>query len=134
MLRLVYISVVNDGADIVEIDGIVEQAVRNNCALEISGVLLFNGLNFLQVLEGPAKQVHMLFDRSRGDRRHVSVVTVLIEPITERVITGWGMVLKTRPAISTPSRAAQRHMADILSLDLPAHVRRIIENFDMLQG
>ena len=57
MKRLIYISTAIDTIQESDIDDIVATAQRVNEVQSLTGVLLFNGLNFLQLLEGPQSNV-----------------------------------------------------------------------------
>ena len=72
MKRLIYISTAIDTIQESDIDDIVATAQRVNEVQSLTGVLLFNGLNFLQLLEGPQSNVEninnrILTDKRRGD-------------------------------------------------------------------
>lgn len=58
---------------------------------EITGMLVFDGEFFLQVLEGPKQKVSALYELIQTDPRHEDVVTVLNEPIHRRTIDDWGL-------------------------------------------
>ena len=53
MHRLVYFSNANLDLNLSAIEGMVEMSAERNRLRRISGALLYNGLNFLQILEGP---------------------------------------------------------------------------------
>lgn len=55
-------------------------AVRNRDR-DITGMLVFDGQYFMQVLEGPRQKVTALYELIQTDPRHEEVVTVLDEPI-----------------------------------------------------
>lgn len=52
---------------------IVSQARARNSERGITGLLVFDGLNFCQHLEGPARDVIRLIDRIAQDPRHTAV-------------------------------------------------------------
>ena len=79
MYRLIYISTASDALTSADVDAIVDASIRNNAPRNITGVLIYNGLNFLQVLEGTRLNVEEVFNRIVQDPRHISVTTVLAE-------------------------------------------------------
>ena len=100
MLRLIYFSTARLGLDRSDLEALLSAAAAHNRAAGITGVLLFNGLNFLQVLEGPATAVEALFDRIAGDPRHGGVALLKREAIETPSYPLWGMKLKE---IETPA-------------------------------
>ncbi|MGE8657954.1 MAG: diguanylate phosphodiesterase [Achromobacter sp.] len=59
------------------LDGLIRQARARNASLNVTGLLLFDGVHFVQLLEGPAQSVESLFDTIGRDARHKSVVRLL---------------------------------------------------------
>ena len=70
---------------------LLSQAIRNNKALGISGGLVFNRTNFLQVLEGNERDVRRTFDRIQHDPRHADVTIVEAAPVTAPLFDAWAM-------------------------------------------
>lgn len=134
MYRLIYVSTASDALAADDIENIIATAQRNNAARDITGILLFNGLNFLQVLEGPRKEIEQLFMHINMDQRHVSVVTVLQEEMKERIFRTWAMAHRVSPQSNAPGRTTAEDMSDILEGKLPEHVQRVLNNFDQLKG
>lgn len=58
---------------------------------DITGMLVFDGEFFMQVLEGPRQRVSALYELIQTDPRHDEVVTVLEEPIYRRTFDDWGL-------------------------------------------
>ena len=77
-----------------DVGAILTSAKRNNGMDGISGVLLFDGERFLQVLEGPADAVAAAFERIRGDARHTDVTVVTDQMVEERDFAYWSMELR----------------------------------------
>lgn len=93
MHRLVYFSNVSLELNLFAIEAMVETASERNRPLHISGALHYNGLNFLQVLEGPQEALTPLYLRIRKDPRHSGVVRLADERISIRSYPDWGMKL-----------------------------------------
>jgi hypothetical protein len=67
------------------------KARENNSKLGITGMLLFKGGNFLQVLEGEKEKVLALYDRVAQDRRHARI-TILFQGVSKkRDFADWSM-------------------------------------------
>ena len=69
---------------------ILNQARRNNSRNGITGLLSFDGQNFLQLLEGPEAIVRATVQRISTDSRHYGVKMILDVPITARRFAAWG--------------------------------------------
>ncbi|WP_292532106.1 BLUF domain-containing protein [Methylocystis sp.] len=118
MYRLVYFSNANIDLNPSTIEGIVDKAAVRNRPLQISGALLYNGLNFLQILEGPHQSLTPLYLQIRKDPRHSGVVKLVHERISARIYPDWGM----RLFCVAPKRAAAPMETSPCAKDLPAMI------------
>jgi len=57
----------------------------------ITGILLYDGRRFVQIIEGPAPVVDALYEKISNDRRHRNVSTFFDRKIQERTFGQWGM-------------------------------------------
>lgn len=64
---------------------------RNNASDAITGLLMFNGKRFMQVLEGPPEAVQATFARICGDRRHRAPVLLSQTAVSHREFGDWSM-------------------------------------------
>lgn len=87
---------------------IIDHARLNNARLGLTGALLFTGLNFAQILEGPAQVVDGLMARIAIDPRHQDVVVIEKSAIAHRLFTEWEM------AYQGPSQFVSRHVEKLL--------------------
>lgn len=87
------------------IQDLLRTARRNNAADWISGVLLYNGTAFAQVLEGPAIAVERRFTAIYEDPRHTSIVVVSRELIERRVFSSWSMAYVDAMSLRTLSES-----------------------------
>ena len=112
-----------------EVDSILATSARNNPARGITGLLLFNGRNFLQLLEGEEGQVNALMETIFADPRHSGVSVLDRRQIDLRTCPDWAMK-RVMIAESIESRR------DMLERDLPGgldpEVRKMIVNFAVL--
>ena len=58
---------------------------RNNTELGISGLLIYNSGNFLQVLEGSIEKVNTLFNKISQDQRHSNIIKLIDSELEERI-------------------------------------------------
>lgn len=74
---LIYCSHVNDGLSPEALDVMLTEGRERNAARGITGILLFDGIHFVQLLEGPAPRLDALLESIRRDPRHRNVVVLL---------------------------------------------------------
>lgn len=112
-----------------EVEAILDTSARNNPARGITGLLLFNGRNFLQLLEGESGKVAGLMETITADPRHAGVSVLDRRTIEARTCPDWAM----KRVIIAESIANRREM---LERDLPQgidpEVRKMIVNFAVL--
>jgi hypothetical protein len=70
LYQLLYTSVLSHSASIESVSSIIRNGRMNNPKLNISGLLIFDGVNFCQYLEGPEQNVRWLVERIQSDPRH----------------------------------------------------------------
>lgn len=90
-LRLIYISSAYSKITASELEPVVQRAAQRNLQKGLTGVLLFNGEEFLQCLEGDLKEVSLVYQRILMDRHHHDVHLLQAVPITEHLFSGWGL-------------------------------------------
>jgi hypothetical protein len=112
-----------------DLEQIMTSATRNNERAGITGLLLFNGRNFLQLLEGERDAIEGLLDRVEGDPRHSGVVVMTDIEIPSRRFPGWSMrLLRLSESVEERRETLDQH----LPADLDDMVRRHILNFAAL--
>jgi hypothetical protein len=98
MIRLVYISQAVVGITDEQVQNILRSSRQNNSAQGITGVLVYGGGLFMQVLEGPEQPVLRLYVKILDDRRHTDCRLIHISPAEEQVFQKWSMaVLDSSP-------------------------------------
>lgn len=75
-------------SDLVEI---LRVSQVNNARRDITGMLLYKGGNFVQVIEGPDDAVQALYTRISRDPRHRGIISLLNRSILERDFPTWSM-------------------------------------------
>lgn len=94
MLRICYRSRAAMGLRPIDVTNIVERSAWRNRDVGITGLLLFNGLEFLQVIEGPVAITEHLMDRIETDLRHRRISILSEEDVTQRLFPFWTMRFK----------------------------------------
>jgi EAL domain-containing protein (putative c-di-GMP-specific phosphodiesterase class I) len=93
LTTLIYRSQLNTSCKSIGLEAIIEKAKRRNSELGITGILLFNGVDFLQILEGAEESVILLFHKIREDKRHQGVVELMRDYGPRRRFDNVGMIL-----------------------------------------
>ena len=129
MLRqYIYISTAS-GIDSEAIESILESCRRNNRERNVTGLLLYNGRNFLQLLEGDVQDLSWVMARIEADPRHTGLSVMEDIAVSERACPDW-LMRHVRIVDNVSDRRAA------LEAELPANLdpsmRRIILNFASL--
>ena len=95
LIHVVYASSATPGFREQQIPDLLNEARSSNEERGITGMLLYIGGSFFQLLEGEDAVVDALYDKIRRDKRHMRVTQILREPILERDFTGWTMGYST---------------------------------------
>jgi hypothetical protein len=74
-----------------DLTALLATARRNNAQHDITGMLLYGGGSFLQVLEGPEAAVRERFARIAADRAHKNVDVLLENVVEARLFGEWSM-------------------------------------------
>ena len=94
MKQMIYVSFLADGessTDVLKELKVISK--KNNNDSGITGCLVYNNSIFLQAIEGPEREVDLLFTKIKHDKRH-SNIKILLEQIVEpenRAFDKWDM-------------------------------------------
>ena len=91
LYHLIYVSVPATDLNESDVTGLLNLAMEANAKKDVTGMLLFDGNSFFQVLEGDEATVKSLFRKISGDKRHKNIAKVIQEPIEERSFGEWTM-------------------------------------------
>lgn len=91
LTQLCYVSSATAFMSTSELADLLSEARRLNEAAELTGMLLYKDLSFLQVLEGPSDVVHRTYRHIRNDSRHDRVRLLFDHQIEEREFPDWTM-------------------------------------------
>jgi hypothetical protein len=95
LISLIYASRSTENFHEHEIPDLLKQARIANAKQELTGMLLYIGGSFLQVLEGQPEMVDAVFSTILRDKRHTQLTLIARESILERAFEGWTMMHKT---------------------------------------
>ena len=91
LIQLIYCSTATHEMGEAELLELLQQSRKRNAELKLTGMLLYGGGVFMQVLEGLPAAVDMLYQKIERDPRHHSMFLLERENITERSFPDWSM-------------------------------------------
>jgi hypothetical protein len=97
LVELIYTSLsraLNENNDVKDI---LATSERNNAATSVTGLLLFDGERYIQILEGESQNVEGLFDAIQNDPRHHDLELLHKGNIAGRSFQSWRMAYETLP-------------------------------------
>lgn len=92
LTRLVYTSR-HENLDAATLDCILNSSQRNNARDLVTGILVVDDVNFMQVIEGSREAISKCFDRIMGDKRHHDVQVICCGDVSRRLFQDWSMRL-----------------------------------------
>ena len=91
------------------VEALTHRARERNRLDEISGLLVFDGLRFAQLVEGPASRMGELLERLMHDPRHTNVQILAREPLPARRFADWQLgYLMLEPATANLGALASK--------------------------
>lgn len=90
---LIYVSRATPGLGADDLDRIHHSAVNLNALDGITGLLVYNGTHFLQIVEGASDAIDDLLERLRRDPRHCDVAVVSESMVEDISFPDWSMSL-----------------------------------------
>lgn len=91
VFQLVYTSTAERSLTQSELDSILSSAQRNNAKIGVTGFLIYDGENFIQLLEGDERDVQSIYKRILDDARHSHVEPLLQDTKPNRSLSNWAM-------------------------------------------
>jgi len=98
MYYIVYLSSASKLLTEDELKEIVDTSIKNNIRLGITGMMLYNEGNFIQVLEGEEEIVKNRYSIIEQDSRHLGILVLTDGHIENRTFPDWSMGFKIIPA------------------------------------
>ena len=106
-----------------DVESILAAARTNNPLQGLSGVLIFNGTTFMQILEGVAPAIDELIARLKQDKRHSNMSIRDERPIAQRTFPNWAMAYLQ---MENGTFVGEAEVEKLLRRDLPEPVRNIV--------
>jgi hypothetical protein len=129
---LTYTSLAKLDLDAADLEAIHRTAREVNALEGVTGLLIFNGTHFLQIVEGAPHAVDDLVERLRRDRRHSGIEIRDQREIAERSFPDWSMELVR---VSASYFDAKETVSDRLPQGVAEPVRdRVIRMTEAISG
>lgn len=112
MLSIVYASSAVRLFTRAELVDLLEVSHKANREHGISGMLLYRGGNFIQVIEGENEEVLQLYENIKADPRHKDVTLLTQDPITTRQFPDWTMGFRNIDQMSEEELAGYSDFLD----------------------
>ncbi|MEH0885543.1 diguanylate phosphodiesterase [Enterobacter sp. UNJFSC 003] len=93
LTTIIYRSHICEDVPVKALEKMVEAANSHNRQSDVTGILLFNGTHFFQLLEGPAENVQAIYEHICRDARHHNVVELMRDHGPSRRFGNVGMEL-----------------------------------------
>jgi hypothetical protein len=90
LTRMIYYSERNSAVSM-DLSQVLATSHKNNARDNITGFLHYNGVHFLQVLEGGRAQLSACYHRIVSDTRHNNIVLIQYVDVRERLFPTWSM-------------------------------------------
>lgn len=132
MKCLTYTSLARLDLEDEDLAAIMKTARRMNALNSVTGLLIFNGTHFLQVIEGPHSSIDELMSRLRDDSRHHHVEIRDEHDIEQRCFPDWSMELVR---VQSSYFEAKDAITSVLPMALPSSVSaRILRMTEQISG
>lgn len=95
--ELIYTSLARQPGTTKDVKDILQSSERNNVATNVTGLLLFDGARYIQILEGTAENVQSLFGTIQADPRHGQIELLHSGEISGRAFHNWRMAYEELP-------------------------------------
>jgi len=91
LYEIIYVSTMATGTPVTAVPHIVARSRQYNKANDITGMLMFDGQRFAELLEGPPAVLLKLIERIRLDSRHTHVEVLHHASVEERRFVRFSM-------------------------------------------
>ncbi|AWG21989.1 hypothetical protein FFWV33_10915 [Flavobacterium faecale] len=91
MYQLNYCSIASSGADLKDLNEILNTAIKRNAVKNITGCLIYHNNYFVQILEGDKQAVLDLYEKIKKDKKHHSVTLLWENSVDSRHFEEWNM-------------------------------------------
>ncbi len=125
IVSLTYVSRARKGLKSSEVDDIQRASLIYNPMDGVTGLLLFNGEAFLQIIEGAETAIDSLVERLKKDPRHHSMGITHRRPVDRRFFSHWSMHrINLGPLLEDGLMEVERHVDPLIDRPMQRSLRR----------
>ena len=124
LIQVCYIGQAAADLSAIGVQNIGDVSRRNNTRLQIGGVLVFDGKNFLQILEGETEPVLRTLCRINNDKRISGVSILASHAVEKRSFVSWGT-----PYLVTSPKETLLEIDALLQAPLSRQIQQILVDF-----
>lgn len=95
--ELIYTSLAIPNASHENVADILASSQRNNKMRDVTGLLLFDGDRYIQILEGSPENIDIIYGAITQDKRHFALELIHRGDIEGRAFTNWRMAYEELP-------------------------------------
>lgn len=110
LFRITYLSTVMGDPKTLNIEELTKQCQQNNRLHGVSGILLWSGRSFFQVIEGKQRVLEGLMENIEADARHDDVLILERRPIDYFLFTEWSMKVCSVHQLDTIPRSSREEI------------------------
>lgn len=131
MKSILFVSTATEHFDGPQFRSLMTTAAMNNAVKDVTGVLGYNGMNFIQLAEGPDDAIDDCMDRILRDKRHFGVIPIKERRIQKRECHEWGVA--SGSLYLNPLRP-ESFVTNWKDNALDPDTRSVLASFSSLQG
>lgn len=120
---LTYTSWARPGIQSAEVEAVLESSRVNNPLEGITGLLIFNGVAFMQILEGGEAAIDELVTKLAADPRHWNMSIRDRRAIASRAFPSWSMAYLR---LDDGEFVGEEAVKKALTRDLPPSIRNVV--------
>jgi hypothetical protein len=94
LASLAYVSKARPGLTIEQLQHLLTRARERNQRLDVTGMLVYDDGVFMQVLEGAAHHLNLVYRHIRHDPMHAGLIKLMEGPAAQRTYASWSMAFK----------------------------------------
>lgn len=113
LFRLIYLSHATRNFSEKKLEELLKASRQRNDMFQVSGLLLYLRDHFLQVLEGPRKDVLQLFENISEDPRHDQVEIMIQGEVPHRLFSEWSMAFSELDSAELESLAGFKFLSNL---------------------
>lgn len=130
MLQIIYFSTAIPEINISSVRNILECSRQHNHDNDVTGILFYDGRNFIQVIEGEDSTIEALFSKISSDRRHYDVRLLSRMDIPQREFGDWLMAFACPESAAGGEPGRIDYGPDLVDFDITAsRARRLLFMF-----